>query len=63
VESEVKERFFVKKRAKNFRTLRGRGGAGDRHALSAHGGHRPRRARVACESFFGSFFTKKELLT
>jgi hypothetical protein len=52
----------LKKARKNFYPLRGRAQAGDRHALSAHGGHRPARARVADKSFFGSFFTKKELL-
>jgi hypothetical protein len=63
MENKVKKRFFEKKRAKNFCSLRGVFEAGDRHALSVHGGHRPQRPRVASKSFFGSFFSKKELLS
>jgi hypothetical protein len=51
--------FFEKKNQKTFVSLRGRGLAGDRHARSVHGGHRPRRARVAGQKFFCYFFFKK----
>jgi hypothetical protein len=53
---KVSSYFFCKKsNQKNFCSRRGRGEAGDRHALSAHNGHRPRRARVASKSFCALF--------
>jgi hypothetical protein len=55
--------FFVKKvTKKTFALLRGGSQAGDRHALSVHGGHRRPNPHVTGQKFFARFFFKKALL-